>query len=104
MLPKDKHFGFFLAALVAILALYLLYAKLSVLSGVCFSLLFLLSLVYVNAPRNFHLFNFLWMCLGMVIGKLVSPVILYLIFFGIFTPIALITRIFGRDELQTRFR
>ena len=36
---------------------------------------------------------------GILIGKIVSPVVLGVIFFGIFLPIGLSMRLFGRDEL-----
>jgi hypothetical protein len=35
-------------------------------------------------------------------GKLISPLVLGVIFFLIITPVALLTRIFGRDELRLR--
>ena len=39
---------------------------------------------------------------GLLIGMIVSPIVLGIIFFFIFTPIALVTRVFGRDELRLR--
>ena len=40
-----------------------------------------------------------WVWLGEKIGFVVSRVILALIFFGIFTPLGLVFRLFGRDIL-----
>ena len=42
------------------------------------------------------------MKLGLLIGRLINPIILGLIFFFIFTPISMITKIFKRDELKLR--
>ena len=42
------------------------------------------------------------MLFGVLIGKIVSPIILGLIYFIMFTPISIITRLFGRDELNLR--
>ena len=39
---------------------------------------------------------------GFILGRIVSPIIMSIIFFGMFTPIAVILRIFGRDELQIK--
>jgi hypothetical protein len=44
------------------------------------------------------------MRLGHLIGMFVSPIVLGFIFFGIFTPIGIIMRIFGRDELGLKFQ
>ena len=40
--------------------------------------------------------------LGLALGKVVSPIVLGIIFFGLITPIALIARLMGRDELKLR--
>jgi hypothetical protein len=40
----------------------------------------------------------------MLLGKIVSPIVLGLIFFVLITPAALITRLFGRDELKIKKR
>jgi len=41
---------------------------------------------------------------GLLLGMIVSPIVLGLIFFALFTPIALFMRLFGRDELRLRLR
>lgn len=46
--------------------------------------------------------NKAWFLLGIGLGKLVSPVVLGIIFFGLITPIALIARLLGRDELKLK--
>ena len=40
------------------------------------------------------------MFLGFIIGKIVSPLVLGVIFFGLLTPVALFTKLIGRDELN----
>ena len=37
---------------------------------------------------------------GILLGMIVSPIVMGLIFFGLFTPIAMLMRLFGRDELR----
>jgi hypothetical protein len=37
-------------------------------------------------------------------GKFVSPIVLGIIFFLLITPVAIITRLFGRDELLIKKR
>ena len=38
------------------------------------------------------------------LGWLISHVLLFVIFFGIFTPLAIVFRLLGRDALALRFR
>ncbi|MDC3089274.1 SxtJ family membrane protein, partial [Alphaproteobacteria bacterium] len=47
--------------------------------------------------------NKLWMRFGLLLGMIVSPIILGLIFFGLFTPIAILMRVNGRDEMRLKF-
>jgi hypothetical protein len=41
----------------------------------------------------------LWMMLGYLMGMVMNPIVMGIIFFVLITPIAIITRIFNRDEL-----
>src|SRR2546422_9623555 len=47
--------------------------------------------------------NRAWMKLGELLGRVVSPVVLGVIFFGIFTPVGAAMRWFGRDAMCRRF-
>jgi hypothetical protein len=43
------------------------------------------------------------MKLGELMGRVVSPVVLGVIFFAVFTPVGLLMRVFGRDAMCRRF-
>ena len=47
--------------------------------------------------------NKLWFKFGILLGRIVSPVIMGLIFFLVVTPIALIMRTIGKDLLNLKF-
>ena len=47
--------------------------------------------------------NKIWFKFGILLGRIVSPVIMGLIFFLVVTPIALIMRIIGKDLLNLKF-
>ena len=44
--------------------------------------------------------NKLWMKFGLLLGKIVSPVVMAVIYFGVVTPTGLIMRILGKDILK----
>ncbi len=46
--------------------------------------------------------NRAWTRFGELLGKVVSPIILSLIFFSIFVPMSLFFKLIGRDELKLR--
>ena len=47
--------------------------------------------------------NELWFKFGLLLGKVVSPLIMGIIFFLVVTPIGLIMRIIGKDLLNLKF-
>ena len=47
-------------------------------------------------------FNKLWMRLGTLLGIIVSPIVMGVVYFGIITPIGLIMKLFGKDVLNLK--
>ena len=47
--------------------------------------------------------NKFWFKTGIILGKIVSPLIMGFIFFAIVTPIGIIMRLFGKDMLNLKF-
>lgn len=64
---------------------------------------FLVLAVAVTVPRLLAPFNRLWMRFGLLLHKLVQPVVLGLLFFATVTPVGLLMRLCGRDPLSRRF-
>ena len=48
-------------------------------------------------------FNHLWFKLGIFLGKIISPLIMAMIFFLVVTPIGLIMKLFKKDILNLKF-
>ncbi len=48
-------------------------------------------------------FNKLWFKFGIFLGKMISPVIMGIIFFLVVTPIGLIMRFLGKDVLNLKY-
>ena len=47
--------------------------------------------------------NKLWFKFGIFLGKIVSPIIMGIIFFFVVTPIGVLMRIFGKDILDLKY-
>ncbi len=47
--------------------------------------------------------NIAWIKLGEILGKIIAPLVMTLIFFFILTPLSFIIRIFGKDLLKLKF-
>ena len=48
--------------------------------------------------------NKLWFKFGLFLGKIISPVIMGIIFFFVVTPIAISMRLFKKDLLNLKFK
>ena len=47
--------------------------------------------------------NKIWIKLGEVLGIIISPIVMFLVYFIILTPVSLIVRLFGKDLLGVKF-
>jgi hypothetical protein len=104
-LPSDRKFGFLFAIVFVLTGLYSLYKLYSILwSLVAFLLGVILLAVALVSPSRLRPLNRIWFELGLLLGKVVSPVVLGAIFFLLISPIAILMRISGRDGLRLRKR
>ena len=98
-LPSNKKFGFFFTFVFALATVYFYNAS-TVSWTFIFAAASLIFLFFTLVKADILLpLNKLWMRFGLLLSMLVSPIVLGVIFFGLFTPIAFVMRIFGQDEL-----
>ena len=48
-------------------------------------------------------FNQLWFKFGMILGAIISPIVMGIVFFLVVTPTGLILRIMGKDLLNKKY-
>ena len=60
------------------------------------------AVIAVMKPTLLASLNRLWIKLGLLLGKLVSPVALGILFYGVFFPIGIVMRIAGKDPLRLK--
>ena len=101
-LPSNRKFGFFLTVIFLAACSYFFFVGTVTTAGIFGSLAMLFLLVTIAKDDVLLPLNKLWMRIGLLLGMIVSPIVLGLIFFVLFTPIALIMRVIGRDELRLR--
>ena len=61
------------------------------------------ALVAFIRPALLAELNRLWMKLGILLGKIVSPIALGILFYVVITPIGLMIRVAGKDTLRLKF-
>jgi hypothetical protein len=103
-LPSHTRFGWFLTFVLAVAALF---CYLVLASGDAWSLglavaALICAVMTVVQPKLLAPLNKAWYLLGDLLGKIISPIVLGVIFFLIITPVAFVGRLMGRDELRLR--
>ena len=61
------------------------------------------ALVALVKPSLLAGMNRLWIKLGVLLGKVVSPIALGILFYGVFTPLGAVVRLAGKDTLRLKF-
>jgi hypothetical protein len=65
--------------------------------------LIILSLIFliitIIKPNLFTFLNKLWVKFGIILGKIISPIIMSLIFFFVVTPIGMLVKILRKDVM-----
>ena len=102
-LPSNRKFGFFFTLVFSVAAAYSYYSTNLNWAYVLIAAASLFLLVTLTKSDALLPINKLWMRFGLLLGMIVSPIVLGLIFFGLFTPIAMLMRLSGRDELRLKF-
>ena len=100
-LPSNRSFGivFFVVFLIIALWPFLKGDSLRFWS-MAVSLIFLI-LGLINS-KIFTPLNKLWMKFGLLLGNIVSPIVMGIIFFGVVTPTGLLMKLFGKDILELK--
>jgi len=77
-------------------------ARGSVLWAVVFGAAALVGLVGLWTPRRMRTPFAIAMAIATPIGSIVSTVLLAIVYYGVFTPMAMVNRLIGRDALSRR--
>ena len=101
-LPSNKKFGFFFTLIFAAVSAYFYNSENMILSFVFVVVSFIFLVITVMRAALLLPLNKLWMQFGFWLGRIISPLVLGIMFFGLFTPIATLMRLIGRDELRLK--
>jgi Saxitoxin biosynthesis operon protein SxtJ len=98
---SDRNFGFVFAVVFVLIAAW------PVMSGRplrWWALIIAAAFVLVALAKPALLAtpNRLWTQLGVLLGKVVSPIALGILFYGVFAPMAVVARLIGKDPLRLR--
>lgn len=101
-LPSNRSFGWTFTGFFFLAGLYGLWKGGPALPWLL-ALAALTAIVTLTRDSWFAPLNRAWMKFGELMGRVVSPIVLGVIFFAVFTPVGLVMRAFGRDAMCRKF-
>ena len=101
-LPSNRSFGWTFSGIFLVVGVYGLWRGGAALSWLL-ALAALTAAVTLTREAWLSPLNRAWMRLGELLGRVVSPLVLGLVFFGVFTPVGVVMRLCGRDAMARRF-
>ena len=99
---SNKSFGIVFSIFFLLISVYLLLNNNPIYYWSLFVSFIFLVLGLMNSKILSPL-NLLWFKFGILLGKIVSPIVMGIIFFLVVTPISIILKMFGKDVLNLKF-
>jgi len=101
VLPSDRRFGLTMAGVCVVVGVAGLWRG-RPLNPTVWAMALLFSAAALVRPQVLAPLNRAWARLGALLNRVVSPVVLGVVFFGLMTPYAVVLRLRGRDVLRRR--
>ncbi len=99
---SNKKFGYSFTLFFLFIAAALFAYQLMELMAIFLVSAFILFLITLFSSPWLSIPNKIWFKLSELLGVIISPVVLSLLFFLVLTPYGLLSRIFGRDILRLK--
>tara|TARA_B100000686_G_C16387415_1_gene760670 strand:- start:33 stop:419 length:387 start_codon:yes stop_codon:yes gene_type:complete len=100
-IPSNKNFGLVFSVIFLIIALWPLLDNneirvWSIILSIVFFIFGILNSKILNP------FNKIWTKFGIILGNIIAPIVMAIIFFGVVTPTSILLKIFGKDILMLK--
>ena len=99
---SEKSFGILFGVVFIIVSVWPLFYSnsLRIWSLILAIIFFLLAFL---KPSLLKSFNNAWIKLGELLGRIIAPIVMAIVYFLILTPISLLVRLFGKDLIGMKF-
>src|SRR5215469_14983419 len=98
---SDRNFGLVFAAFFALVGLWPLHARgpVRVPPLIVAGVFLVVALV---RPQWLRPLNKVWTLVGLLLGRIVNPIVTAILFYLVFTPMGFISRLLGKDPLRLK--
>jgi hypothetical protein len=99
--PSDRSFGWVFAVFFTLVGLWpRLHGR--GLRGWALALAAAFALVTIVRPAVLHPANVLWMRFGLLLSRVMNPLVMAVLFYGVITPMGWLKRKFGEDSMHLK--
>ncbi len=98
---SERGFGYVFTAVFLIIALWPVWGGGQV-RWIALAIAAVILALTLFAPQTLRVPNRLWFKFGMLLGAIVAPIVMFLVFITTFVPFGLVVRILGKDLLSTK--
>jgi hypothetical protein len=100
--PSNRSFGLTVGGILLVLGVVRLFAKggFEPMAGIMLAIGGALLLLGVLWPNSLSRANRAWMALGVLMGRVMSPIILFLVYAFAFVPVGILMRLKRHDPLR----
>jgi hypothetical protein len=99
---SEKSFGIIFAFLFFLYGIWPLLSATEIRVWSVIAAVVFLALAFLQ-PKLLKPLNHYWIKLGEILGKIIAPLVMALVFFAILTPTSFLVRILGKDLLRLKF-
>ena len=98
---SDRNFGIVFSIFFLVISLWNFFSDGSIKTWAILIAIVFIIISFV-VPKILHPLNKIWFKFGLLIGAIVAPIVMGIIFFAIVTPTGLIMRLIGKDLLNKK--
>jgi hypothetical protein len=100
---SEKSFGILFSIVFLLISIWPLFLGESTIRFWAITVSFIFLILTFLKQELLKPLNIAWIKLGELLGRIIAPIIMALIYFFILTPLSFIIRIFGKDLLKIKF-
>ncbi|WP_245454039.1 hypothetical protein [Aquabacter cavernae] len=99
---SDRAFGRIMAVFFAIVSVFQYWHERPVIASSLLAIALVFAGVAQVRPTALHRLNILWFKLGLLLHKVVNPIVMAVIFYGAVVPTGLLMRLFGKRPIPLK--